>query len=167
LKDYIEQYRILHKEKPQYGKTSVKFLGEILEIIDDYKIQEILDYGCGKSDLLDKLKEQRNIKIYKYDPAIEQYSRLPHVKINLLICTDVLQHIPIFDLSRVLKEISNYNSLCFFHIRCTFYHTLLPNGEPANVTVRSKKWWLQELGKYFNNIKTTFSDKDSVSFLVS
>ena len=52
--NYIKQYEILHKQNPNYGMTSIKFFDIILPLIKEFRFKSILDYGCGKSSLLDE-----------------------------------------------------------------------------------------------------------------
>lgn len=166
IEEYINQYKILYVQKPKYGMTSIKFYNDIIKIISEYNVKSILDYGCGKSELLDCIKRETKIDIYKYDPAILEYSKLPNGNVDFVICTDVLQHIPLYDLDRVLTEIKGFSMNCFFHIRCTPYHTLLPNGEFANCTVYPPKWWRKVLKKYFNSVYDIgTNDNDTVSFI--
>lgn len=165
-KNYIRQYELLHEQKPHYGMTSIKFCSDIIDIIKDRNFTDVLDYGCGKSELLDNVKKKINIEIYKYDPAIKEYSELPSNPVDFVICTDVLQHIPVYDLDRVLKEIKGYSNNCFFHIRCTQYHTRLPNGQFANCTVFQSDWWMKKLSQYFSDIKlVSTNDINTVTFL--
>ena len=166
--DYINQYKILHQNKKNYGMTSIKFYKHLLNIITDNDFETVLDYGCGKSLLLNELSKIKKIKIFKYDPAITEYSKLPNINVDFVICTDVLQHIPLWDLDRVLSEISKFSTHCFFHIRCTPYKTILPNGNPANCTVYPPQWWAKKLKKYYNNIQIVDKDdKNSVTFLTT
>ena len=127
----------------------------------------ILDYGCGKSKLLDLIKKNSKIKIFKYDPAIKKYSKLTKNKTDLVICTDVLQHVPLYDLDRVLKEIKSKGIYILFYIKCTNHKTKLPNGTYANCTVYDKKWWLEKLSNYYDDIKEIkISDLTSVCFIM-
>ena len=87
--DYIKQYELLYKIKKNYGKTSIKLYDMLEKIINDLNILSVLDYGCGKSKLLDLIKKNKKIKIYRYDPAIKKYSKLTKNKTDLVICTDV------------------------------------------------------------------------------
>ena len=165
-KDYINQYRILHQNKKHYGMTSIKFYDQLLDIIKVNNFEKILDYGCGKSSLLDNIQDALNIKAFKYDPAIDMYSKLPNIKMDFVICTDVLQHVPLYDLDRVLTEISSFSKNAFFNIRFTPYKTVLPNGEPANCTIYPPQWWKSMLEKYYNRIEIVKSeDKNSVTFI--
>lgn len=165
--DYIKQYELLYKIKKNYGKTSIKIYDMLKKIINDLNISSVLDYGCGKSKLLDLIKKNSKIKIFKYDPAIKKYSTLTKNKTDLVICTDVLQHVPLYDLDRVLKEIKSKGIYILFYIKCTNHKTKLPNGTYANCTVYDKKWWLEKLSTYFYNIKEIkISDLTSVCFIM-
>lgn len=165
--DYIKQYELLYKIKKNYGKTSIKLYDMLKKIINDLNISSVLDYGCGKSKLLDLIKKNSKIKIFKYDPAIKKYSTLTKNKTDLVICSDVLQHVPLYDLDRVLKEIKSKGIYILFYIKCTNHKTKLPNGTYANCTVYDKKWWLEKLSTYFYNIKEIkISDLTSVCFIM-
>lgn len=163
---YIEQYRLLYKNKPEYGKTSLSLFPIVASLIRQMGCSEILDYGCGQSQLADVLEKKLNVFVYKYDPAIAKFSILPTRKFDFVICTDVLQHIPIKDLNEVLLQIKKYSSNCFFYIKCSKHHTLLPNGMLANCTVHSPKWWQTRLGLFFNIVtKMPTEDKTIASFV--
>lgn len=165
--DYIKQYELLYKIKKNYGKTSIKLYDMLKKIINDLNISSVLDYGCGKSKLLDLIKKNSKIKIFKYDPAIKKYSKLTKNKTDLVICTDVLQHVPLYDLDRVLKEIKSKGIYILFYIKCTNHKTKLPNKTYANCTVYDKKWWLEKLSNYYDDIKEIkISDLTSVCFIM-
>lgn len=165
--DYIKQYELLYKIKKNYGKTSIKLYDMLKKIINYLNISSVLDYGCGKSKLLDLIKKNKKIKIFKYDPAIKKYSTLTKNKTDLVICTDVLQHVPLYDLDRVLKEIKSKGIYILFYIKCTNHKTKLPNKTYANCTVYDKKWWLEKLSNYYDDIKEIkISDLTSVCFIM-
>ena len=165
--DYIKQYELLYKIKKNYGKTSIKLYDMLEKIINDLNILSVLDYGCGKSKLLDLIKKNKKIKIYRCDPAIKKYSKLTKNKTDLVICTDVLQHVPLYDLDRVLKEIKSKGIYILFYIKCTNHKTKLPNKTYANCTVYDKKWWLEKLSNYYDDIKEIkISDLTSVCFIM-
>lgn len=165
--DYIKQYELLYKIKKNYGKTSIKLYDMLEKIINHLNILSVLDYGCGKSKLLDLIKKNKKIKIYRYDPAIKKYSKLTKNKTDLVICTDVLQHVPLYDLDRVLKEIKSKGIYILFYIKCTNHKTKLPNKTYANCTVYDKKWWLEKLSNYYDDIKEIkISDLTSVCFIM-
>lgn len=112
----IEQYKLLYEQKPSYGASSQKIFNIVLQVINQYKPNTILDYGCGRSRLLDMISEQIDVNIFKYDPVFEMYSQLPKQKVDFVICTDVLQHVPELELFDNLFEISQLGDKCFLKL---------------------------------------------------
>lgn len=161
--DYIEQYKLLYEIKPKYGKTSIELLDIIKPVVKN--IKSILDYGCGKSSLIDEISKL-GIDTYRYDPAIDEYSIKPNKEVDLIICTDVLQHVPIYDLDNVLKDIRSLSKSLFMKVKCTTHPTKLPNGEYANCTVYPKEWWINKIKEYYDKLEIIdWHDTDSIIIL--
>ena len=163
---YVELYKKLYEIKPNYGRTSIFLYNKISPILKELNVKKLLDYGCGKSELYLKLEEDLKIKVFRYDPAITGLEKLPNEKVDFVICTDVLQHVPFNEIYEVLEKIKEFSENCFFQINCIEHKTLLPNGEKANCTVLSKSCWLKILKAYFENIKILYEDEGTkVTFL--
>ena len=167
-KKYLEQYKLLYKIKPKYGASSVKFFDILYSMLEKEKdnIIYVLDYVCGRSPLLKMLQEKLNyLKIFRYDPVFDEYNTLPKCKIDFVICTDVLQHVPIDELDETINKISSISKKCFFHIKCTDHPTKFPNGEPTNITIREKEWWKKYLLKYFSSVEEiNYPDETTATF---
>ena len=59
-----------------------------------------------------------------------------------MVCFDVLEHIFVADVPRVIREIfSLARSLVVVNIACYSARATLPNGENAHITVRPPLWW--------------------------
>jgi hypothetical protein len=145
LKEYIEQYKKLHKGP--YGVTGPRLLDEIKPLV---KGETVLDYGCGQSKLIDKLEEDLGIEGYRYDPAIEEYEKIPKRYFDTVICTDVLEHIPENEIYDTLKLINALAQCGVIFSVCTVPAvTFLPNGENAHCTVKPKDWWLSRIEEFF------------------
>lgn len=162
----IKQYKLLYEQKPNYGASSQKIFDIVLKILNQYKPTTVLDYGCGRSKLLEMINEQLDINIFKYDPVFNEYSQLPKQKMDFIICTDVLQHIPEAELFDNILEISQLGAKCFFKIKCSDHPTCFPNGEPTNCTIHDKRWWGDFLCQFYKSIEEIFcSDSSSVIYL--
>lgn len=165
-KKLIEQYKLLYEIKPTYGASSQKIFDKVLEVIKEYNPKSILDYGCGRSALIDMIYASTNIAVYRYDPVFAEYNKLPTTKVDFVICTDVLQHIPENELDENLKEIASAGDVCYFKIKCCDHPTTFPNGEPTNCTVHDKYWWNNILKKFYKSIKELqCNDDTSVVFV--
>lgn len=146
MRDYIEQYKKLHKQC-KYGKSSEKLYDEILPLIKEINPKSILDYGCGQSKLIEMLPCEKR---YRYDPAIEKYSILPTTnQVDLVLCIDVLEHIPLEDLNETLVMIRHFSDNVIFDIGIQSATHILPNGQNAHCTVKTIEWWVKYLKTFF------------------
>mgnify|MGYP000470144248 CR=1 FL=1 len=109
--DYIKQYKLLYKRKKNYGKTSIKLYDMLKKIINDLNISSVLDYGCGKSKLLDLIKKNSKIKIFKYDPAIKKYSTLTKNKTDLPEKMVVKQRVATIKILKCIEEYIKRNKI--------------------------------------------------------
>lgn len=150
---YTEQYKELHEQKDDYGTSSIELLDEVCLFIDYLQPKTILDYGCGKGLLSNKIAElYPNIKVYQYDPSIPGLEKIPVVKADLVINTDVLEHIPENILPNVVKNISEISQNVYFQLHHGLAAAILPNGENAHCTVKPPVWYHEMFKKYFNNV---------------
>ena len=101
-----------------------------------------------------------------YDPGVPEHSKLPTKKGDIVICTDVLEHIPEEDLDWIIREIfSLSNSTVFLNISCQLalktFTTGKYKGENVHVSVFDHEWWM-------NKVKDVWKDyKDLKIYLTS
>ena len=150
---YLEQAKQYHKDDKNWqGIALKKFIPAINQIIKDKDIKSILDYGCGKAKYH---PEEWNAT--KYDPAVPEYQNKPTNKFDLVISTDVLEHIPVDNLKNVIDDIFSYSKKwVFVSVCCRKANAILPNGYNAHATIESAKWW-RELFKPYKNYTIEFS----------
>ena len=103
------------------------------------------------------LKDYWNININLYDPCYKKFNNLIKKKVDVSICIDVLEHIPLEDLDWVLSEfISLTNKFVFINVSCSPAVALLPNGKNAHINLQQPQWWknkLNEFAKEFEDLK--------------
>ena len=146
----LDLYKAVHKNNPNYGWGGVELFPIVAEFINFLSPKSILDYGCGKGNLVKALAQKYpDIKVYGYDPAIEEFSRLPAEKVDFIINTDVLEHIPEDELPETLAQISALSQNVFFHLHHGKASFILPNGENAHCTVYPPEKYHALLGKFF------------------
>lgn len=150
---YLEQAKKHHKnDKNWQGVALKKFIPAINQIIKDKGIETILDYGCGKAK-----HHPLEWNATKYDPAVPEYQNKPTDKFDLVISTDVLEHIPVDNLKDVIDDIFSYSKKwVFVSVCCRKANAILPNGYNAHATIESAKWW-RELFKPYKNYTIEFS----------
>ena len=150
---YLEQAKLYHQEdKIWQGTSIINYIPKINQIIKDKDIKTILDYGCGKAR-----HHPKEWNAIKYDPAIQDYQYKPQDKYDLVISTDVLEHIPVENLKQTIDEIFGYsNKWVFVSVCCRKAEAILPNGYNAHATIESAKWW-RDLFKPYKNYTLEFS----------
>lgn len=149
-----DQYRAenarQHTEAPGYGERGYKHLDDILHVLRRDKCKTALDYGCGKATLSLQARRVSEIPIANYDPSIPEYAAEP-IPAELLICTDVLEHIEPLNLHSVLQHM---RGLCeksfYFQIACREAKRVLSDGRNAHLLVKPPYFWLDTLRNYFD-----------------
>lgn len=149
----IEQYKKLHSDDKSYGASSLKFIDEISVFIDHLKPKTVLDYGCGKGALIKGLKEKYpEVDFLGYDPAIPGKDVLPQGPFDLVINTDVLEHIPEQELPEVIATIASLSDCVYFNLHHVLAKTVLPNGENAHCTVKPPQWYHELFKRFFKEV---------------
>jgi Methyltransferase domain len=104
-----------------------------------------LDYGCGKSLLAKALPWP----IWEYDPAIPGKEESPRAA-DLVVCTDVLEHIEPEKLPFVLDDLRRcVKKVGYFLIHTGPAAKKLSDGRNAHLIQKSRDWWEKKLGKFF------------------
>lgn len=164
----IDLYKEVHRANPDYGSSSTKYLAEIRLVIDYVKPKVVLDYGCGKGALIAKLRAlYPAITFYGYDPAIAERSVLPVTKADLVINTDVLEHIPESALPDVVREISTISQVAFFALHHALAQAILPDGQNAHCTVRPPIWYYQLISASFPNAYQLAGRAEELSAMIT
>src|SRR5262245_33373426 len=90
--EYLSLQREMHKDAA-YGTSSGRVADAVEILIADKKHASVLDYGCGKGHFKTEMRRRGlDDLVREYDPAIEGKDGEPD-HADLVICTDVLEHI--------------------------------------------------------------------------
>ncbi len=122
---------------------------QLRAVFQRYAIKTVLDYGCGGSDWqasdFDDVTGQSAQDYftlqgaYRYEPARKLDERR---RVDCVIAFDVLEHIFIADVPRVVRDMFAYaDKLLVINVACYPAVAQLPNGENAHITVREPAWW--------------------------
>lgn len=145
-----EQYKKLnwqlHQDNPMYGMGGVKHTDTVLKLSKQLNTTSILDYGCGKGQLAKSLP----FPIWEYDPAIPEKSELPKPA-DIVICTDVLEHIEPDKLNFVLEDLKRVTKkVAYLVISTRKAVKTYSNGQNTHLIVQGKEWWEKKLSKFFD-----------------
>ena len=159
--ELLKEYEKLHDTGPKMfnGRSLVKFVPIIKGYIQKHKCKTLLDYGCGKgtlytNDFKDVSKEMtQSLPDYwglesfqLYDPAYSKHSTQPAQRKDIVICTDVLEHIPEEDLGWVVDEIYSYaKKVVFLNVACFKALKHFKDGTNVHVSLFDPEQWLDFL----------------------
>jgi hypothetical protein len=181
MSKYLQYYKDIFDGKPfiRNGKEitikekSVFDGGGIRLIYDelDYELDKrgsgtILDFGGGTAvhwHVDCQIPGQRQkmtatkyfgIKLrgfYRYDPAHPLYCIKPTGKFDIVMCTEVLEHVPIDELPELLKEIASYmldDGIAIFSIPKGLSNNAFPDGSNLHITLMGTKEWNELIETY-------------------
>lgn len=142
---WFNNYTILHDHSPGYGVGGA-FGSKILE----FEPNSVLDYGCGKGGLV-KYLLNKGVRAVGYDPYVFEWRDRPE-KQDMLVSTDLLEHIPEDKLSEVFADMRSYQPRIMFHVISNRKATqILPDGTNAHKTIKDANWWWNQLNNEFAN----------------
>ena len=145
---YILQLSQLHDKKASFGDA--KGLKQTEKWIKKYNPESVIDYGCGKGGVTLALQEAYpDMTVQGYDPGNPTYENKPEGTFDMLVSTDVLEHIePVF-LENVLKHMNDlFTKVAFLIIATSPAKKFLPDGRNAHLIVENPGWWKPLLEKH-------------------
>ena len=166
--DLIDSYKVLHQEEGKFkGISLVPLVPTLMSLVKENDCKTLLDYGCGKAipydkdrckevDLRHPIQKLCNLKSFDlYDPAYEKYTTLPNKKYDIVVCTDVLEHIAEQDIDYVLTEIlSHSKKIVFLNISCQpalkHFKEGKFKGKNVHISVFDPSWWGHKIGNIWN-----------------
>lgn len=144
----------LHRDRLDYGVGGGKHADTVKKLVaglvkPENPTPSVLDYGCGKGYLAKALP----FPIWEYDPAIVGKDELPRAA-DLVVCTDVLEHIEPENLWAVLEDLQR----CVKQVGYLTIHTgpaqkRYADGRNTHLIQRGKGWWEKKLSKFFKVAK--------------
>lgn|GEM_PF-1189977 len=139
---YRKQLQAKHKAM-NWGADGHSHAPEVRALIERLAPETILDYGCGRGTLA---KALHPVRVHEYDPGIPGKDGLPKPG-DLLVCTDVLEHIEPEKLDGVLRHLHHLTGkAAYLVIALSPAREKLPDGRNAHLIVKPAEWWLAKLG---------------------
>ena len=169
--ELLDSYKELHKEEGKFrGISLVPLVPTLINVIKENNSKTLLDYGCGKAIPYSK-KECKSIGLKKpvqelcnldsfalYDPAYPKYNKLTKKKYDIVVCTDVMEHIAEQDIDWVLKDIlSHSKKTVFLNISCQpalkHFKEGKFKGQNVHVSVFHGTWWSDKVKNIWNDFQ--------------
>lgn len=144
--EYRELNKKLHQNNAGWGSSARLRVGGVQKLAAEQNVKTILDYGCGKG----LMKIQSGLEMDEYDPAIPGKDIVPDKKYDMVVCTDVMEHVEPECVDSVLNEINGLFDQCaYFIIYLVPAVHLLPDGSNCHRTIEPAEWWLAKLQDIF------------------
>lgn len=154
----------LHAERPEYGTSGQHWAPLVKSLAGQINAESILDYGCGKQTLAASLPE---LKIIGYDPAVPGLDQRPQPA-DLVVCTDVLEHVEPEYISNVLDELKRVTrKLAFVTVATRPAVKTLADGRNAHLTVQPFAWWERHFASRFDIHKVQEAEGHEFSLIMS
>jgi len=142
------------RERDEWGSTGGQYAGDLIGKLLSFRpdFVTILDYGSGEGSL-QKYVEDHGITDRKwtpYDPGIAGIDVKPEGTFDLVITTDVLEHVEPEQQDAVITELCNYADTALFNeIACYATTTRFGSGpykgQDMHINLKIPCFWKREI----------------------
>lgn len=147
----IPTYQALAESMPgNFGGTSIlNHVKSIKQLATAVGAQTMLDFGCGRGDAYrspHKLHHEIGLPrsaVTLYDPAFRPSATLPTGTYDLVVCSDVLEHIPEAEVDAFIERLFGYaRKGVWASVCCRKAKKFFPGTDTnMHVTVQPYEWW--------------------------
>lgn len=153
--EYVEQLKKQREANPAWGGSAVRNAGDhVVRYIQRHPaIKTVLDFGSGVGTLKRYVEQNvvrpmdNPVSITEYDPSVPGKDVTPTATFDLIITTDVLEHVERESLDETLDWIAEHSRRQFHHIDCNNTNHILPDGRDVHLIVRPPHWWESYLNR--------------------
>ena len=158
-KAYISMNKELHARPNGFGGGGHKHARAIVDLALKHECKTLLDYGAGQQTLSTAIAEKYPYffrEIQDYDPAVLKIAEPPRPA-DIVVCTDVLEHIEPQYLENVLKELYDLTGkVIYLYIATITTAKTLSDGRSAHLIVEKPWYWEKKITEAgFVNLKIT------------
>ena len=134
---YRELNQAMHRTNPAFGVSGHRYAPIPQMLMSGHETADVLDYGCGKRTLENAL----GFPITNYDPCIPGLDGRPEPH-DIVMCTDVLEHIEPEWLDEVLADIRRCTKrVAFLLVATRPAKKTLADGRNAHLIQEPYSWW--------------------------
>jgi len=155
--EYKAQLKQVHEGRSvgrKWGTTGARNFGDyVVKFLEHRRgqIQSVLDFGAGQRSMEKYVRENAtdvNVAWTNYDPGQPGIDTLPSGKFDLIISSDVLEHVEPEKIDETIAWMFEHaNKALFHHIACDPCGLILPDGRNAHLITEKLDWWLSKFTK--------------------
>lgn len=170
LEYYRKLYTDYHDNHAKFlaGKVSPEHVKGITRTVAWWRAQvkntrqpRILDYGSGKGfQYLTKRIHEKwgNVLPYCYDVGVFHLAKRPEGRFDIILCTDVMEHLEAEDVPDVLADLRAYvgdrrPACVYMNICCRLAWKKFDDGSNLHKTVEEPDWWEERIKEAFDGSK--------------
>lgn len=159
---YLREQQRLHAEPKAYGHRGAKWSQVVEELLRRHNCRSMLDYGCGQGSLVSGLRlTASGVDFREYDPAIAGKDAPPSEPADLVVCTDVLEHVESEKIVRVMRHLAELTGdILFSVIAMVPTEKKLSDGRQAHILLRPVEWWKYQFATYGFALSQTVPGRD-------
>jgi hypothetical protein len=137
----------------KWGSTSARNFGdEIVSFLTKKnRVKSLLDFGCGRSSMKEHLenvlpkKQLDMLEIVEYDPGIPGKDILPDRNFEMIISSDVLEHVEPECIDETIAWMQAHTTrFLYHHIACDPAGITLPDGRNVHLITEDLAWWMEK-----------------------
>lgn len=143
-----------------YGLSVLQHEAYIRSFMEMLGATSMLDFGCGRGDaylephLLHERLHIRAEELGLYDPAFEQHAELPGRKFDVVVCSDVLEHVPGDEVDAFIKALfAHADRGVWASVCCRLAKKSFEDGTNMHVTVQPFTWWRAKFAAAAGNLQ--------------
>ena len=151
------------KDSANFAGLSVLQHAEALKkLANKYKPKTLLDYGCGRATPTAAPQAAPPTRyprpnVTLYGPAFRRDGILPAGKFDMVICSDVLEHVPEDEVDQLIERLFGYGRLVVWaSVCCRPAKKTFADGTNMHVAVQPYEWWERKFAAYSEATRIPF-----------
>lgn len=154
---YKNEIAYVHTKSDDFGSRGFNWGYLVAGIMKLEGCVSVVDFGCGKNTLCYSLTKA-GLGATGYDPGIPGLDKMP-VAADLVVCTDVLEHIEPEHLDATMQELIKLaKKRLFVAVSTRPAGRILPSGRNAHLIVESGDWWRDKFIEYGFEIRRVWDN---------
>lgn len=134
------------------GLGIMQYSTQIKRLIAKSGSKTVLDYGCGRGDQYTLQHQDEFWGVDRptlYDPAFATHDKLPEGKFDAVLCSDVLEHVPLDEVEELVSRLFDYsNKFVWASVCCRLAKKEFEDGMNMHITIQPFWWWQAKFVKW-------------------